>query len=221
MAHPTPSAPSLQGSAPGSAVDYPLHGLELHTNYTATLRGLRGPNLTSPASITFTTGEACEVPGTEGRGGAREPGWGSSISIFFSFLSLPGLEAPQDLEAKEVTPRTVLLTWTAPQVPPTGYLITFNTPGGQTQVPHPCPCQVPVQEALPLPLQVGLPLLLPAPLSPDLPLVCPTGDPAPRRGHLSPAPGPLSLHPLQCLAPGHVGRELHPARVHFLHHWYV
>uniref|UniRef100_A0A8D0XB47 Tenascin-X n=1 Tax=Sus scrofa TaxID=9823 RepID=A0A8D0XB47_PIG len=92
-------APSLQGSAPGSAVDYPLHGLELHTNYTATLRGLRGPNLTSPASITFTT----------------------------------GLEAPQDLEAKEVTPRTVLLTWTAPQVPPTGYLITFNTPGGQTQ----------------------------------------------------------------------------------------
>uniref|UniRef100_A0A8C3X6X4 Tenascin XB n=1 Tax=Catagonus wagneri TaxID=51154 RepID=A0A8C3X6X4_9CETA len=92
-------APSLQGSAPGSAVDYPLSGLELHTNYTATLRGLRGPNLTSPASITFTT----------------------------------GLEAPQDLEAKEVTPRTALLTWAAPEVPPTGYLLTFNTPGGRTQ----------------------------------------------------------------------------------------
>nr|XP_058934148.1 tenascin-X isoform X2 [Kogia breviceps] len=94
-----PGVPSLQGSAPGSAVDYPLQGLELHTNYTATLHGLRGPSLTSPASITFTT----------------------------------GLEAPQDLEAKEVTPRTALLTWIAPQVPPTGYLLSFNTPGGQTQ----------------------------------------------------------------------------------------
>ncbi|KAM9075759.1 tenascin-X isoform 1-T1 [Megaptera novaeangliae] len=94
-----PGAPSLQDSAPGSAVEYPLQGLVLHTNYTATLHGLRGPNLTSPASITFTT----------------------------------GLEAPQDLEAKEVTPRTALLTWTAPQVPPTGYLLSFNTPDGQTQ----------------------------------------------------------------------------------------
>ncbi|EPY85408.1 tenascin-X isoform 2 [Camelus ferus] len=98
-----PQAPvdtyDVKASAPGSAVDYPLHDLVLHTNYTATLRGLRGPNLTSPASITFTT----------------------------------GLEAPQNLEAKEVTPRTVLLTWTAPQVTPTGYLLSFNTPGGQIQ----------------------------------------------------------------------------------------
>ncbi|XP_012509094.1 PREDICTED: tenascin-X [Propithecus coquereli] len=94
-----PGAPSLQGSAPGSAEDYPLHRLVLHTNYTATVQGLRGPNLTSPASITFTT----------------------------------GLEAPQDLEAKEVTPRTALLTWTEPPVPPTGYLLSFDTPGGQTQ----------------------------------------------------------------------------------------
>uniref|UniRef100_A0A8C9DRC8 Tenascin XB n=1 Tax=Prolemur simus TaxID=1328070 RepID=A0A8C9DRC8_PROSS len=94
-----PGAPPVQGSAPGSAEDYPLRSLVLHTNYTATVRGLRGPNLTSPASITFTT----------------------------------GLEAPQDLEAKEVTPRTALLTWTEPQVPPTGYLLSFDTPGGQTQ----------------------------------------------------------------------------------------
>lgn len=49
-------APPLQASAPGSAVAYPLHGLMLHTNYTATVHGLRGPNLTSPASIVFTTG---------------------------------------------------------------------------------------------------------------------------------------------------------------------
>ncbi|KAF0881950.1 TENX protein, partial [Crocuta crocuta] len=94
-----PGAPPLQASASGSAVDYPLGGLVLHTNYTATVRGLRGPNFTSPASITFTT----------------------------------GLEAPRDLEAKEVTPRTALLTWTEPQVPPTSYLLSFNTPGGQTQ----------------------------------------------------------------------------------------
>uniref|UniRef100_A0A2K6S4H3 Tenascin XB n=1 Tax=Saimiri boliviensis boliviensis TaxID=39432 RepID=A0A2K6S4H3_SAIBB len=90
---------SGEAAAPGSAVDYPLHDLVLHTNYTATVRGLRGPNLTSPASITFTT----------------------------------GLEGPRDLEAKEVTPRTALLTWTEPQVRPTGYLLSFDTPGGQTQ----------------------------------------------------------------------------------------
>nr|KAF6463418.1 tenascin XB [Molossus molossus] len=94
-----PGAPSLQASAPGSAVDYPLHGLTLHTNYTATVRGLRGPNFTSAASITFTT----------------------------------GLRGPWDFEAKEVTPRTALLTWTEPQVPPTGYLLNYDTPGGQSQ----------------------------------------------------------------------------------------
>ncbi|XP_015425341.1 PREDICTED: LOW QUALITY PROTEIN: tenascin-X, partial [Myotis davidii] len=82
-----------------ATVDYPLQGLELHTNYTATVHGLRGPNLTSPASIVFTT----------------------------------GLEGPRDLEAKEVTPRTALLTWTEPQVLPTGYLLTYDTPDGQTQ----------------------------------------------------------------------------------------
>uniref|UniRef100_A0A671E881 Tenascin XB n=1 Tax=Rhinolophus ferrumequinum TaxID=59479 RepID=A0A671E881_RHIFE len=93
-------APRLQASAPGTAVDYPLHGLVLHTNYTATVHGLRGTNLTSPASIIFTT----------------------------------GLEGPQDLAAKEVTPRTALLTWIEPQVPPTGYLLTYDTLGGQTQI---------------------------------------------------------------------------------------
>lgn len=52
----SPGAPPLQASAPGSAVDYPLTDLSLDTNYTATVRGLRGPNFTSPASINFTTG---------------------------------------------------------------------------------------------------------------------------------------------------------------------
>ncbi|XP_030784158.1 tenascin-X-like isoform X1 [Rhinopithecus roxellana] len=48
-----------------------------------------------------------------------------------------------------------------------------------------------------------------------------TGDPAPGRGHISPAPWPLSLHPLQCTAPGHVGREPPAARVHLFHHRYL
>lgn len=55
-----------------------------------------------------------------------------------SLPTSPGLKAPQDLEAKEVTPRTALLTWTEPEVPPTGYLLSFDTPGGQIQVPQPC-----------------------------------------------------------------------------------
>lgn len=37
-----------------------------------------------------------------------------------------------------MTPRTALLTWTEPEVPPTGYLLSFDTPGGQIQVPHSC-----------------------------------------------------------------------------------
>ncbi|XP_054985062.1 tenascin-X [Sorex araneus] len=91
--------PTLKDSAPGSAANYSLSGLERHTNYTATVWGLRGDNITSPASVNFTT----------------------------------GLEAARDLKAKEVTPRTALLTWAEPQDPPTGYLLSFDTPGGETQ----------------------------------------------------------------------------------------
>lgn len=138
-------------------MDYPLQGLVTHTNYTATLRGLRGPNFTSPASITFTTGVVCEVHGTGWRGeqeSQEEP------HLHLLFLPLSGLEAPQDLEAKEVTPRTALLTWTAPEVSPTGYLLSFNTPGGQTQVPQalllrPAPSLDSGPERLPLLLGVG------------------------------------------------------------------
>lgn len=59
------------------------------------------------------------------------------IPIISSLLPLPGLKAPLNLETKEVTPRTALLTWTEPQVLPTSYLLSFDTPGGQTQVPVP------------------------------------------------------------------------------------
>lgn len=55
---------------------------------------------------------------------------------------LPGLKPPQDLEAKEVTPRTALLTWREPEVPPTGYLLSFDTHGGQIQVPTAVPLTV-------------------------------------------------------------------------------
>lgn len=85
------------------------------------------------------------------------------ISIFSSHPPLLGLEAPQDLEAKEVTPRTALLTWTEPQVPPTNYLLSFNTLGEQTQVPSPLPPwpaplpgSIPGGAAPPPPLPAGL-----------------------------------------------------------------
>lgn len=63
---------------------------------------------------------------------------GTDLGLISVSLHLPhpGLKPPQDLEAKEVTPRTALLTWTLPEVPPTGYLLSFDTPGGQIQVPH-------------------------------------------------------------------------------------
>lgn len=81
MAPPLP-APPLQASAPGSAVDHPLNGLVPHTNYTATVHGLRGPNLTSPASITFTTGTFLRGVRGGGKGGAWETQ--GLISIFSS-----------------------------------------------------------------------------------------------------------------------------------------
>lgn len=86
-------APLLQASAPGSAVDYPLHDLMLHTNYTATVHGLRGPNVTSPASITFITGTSCELCGT-GVGkceGAKK----GLVFIFSSPFPSQGWRAPK------------------------------------------------------------------------------------------------------------------------------
>ncbi|KAH1182810.1 hypothetical protein KIL84_004302 [Mauremys mutica] len=45
-----------------------------------------------------------------------------------------GLDAPRDLRATEVTPRSARLSWTPPRVPPAGYLLSYETPSGQTQV---------------------------------------------------------------------------------------
>ena len=69
-----------------------------------------------------------------------------------------------------MTPRTALLTWTAPEVSPTGYLLSFNTPGGQTQVPQalllrPAPSLGFSPERLPLLLGVGTTSLSPDHLS--------------------------------------------------------
>ncbi|CAM4639842.1 unnamed protein product [Lepidochelys olivacea] len=44
-----------------------------------------------------------------------------------------GLDAPRDLQATDVTPRSARLSWTPPRVPPTGYLLSYETPSGQTQ----------------------------------------------------------------------------------------
>ncbi|XP_029769792.1 tenascin-X-like, partial [Terrapene carolina triunguis] len=44
-----------------------------------------------------------------------------------------GLDAPRDLRATEVTPRSARLSWTPPRVPPAGYLLSYETPAGQTQ----------------------------------------------------------------------------------------
>lgn len=78
----SPGAPPLQASAPGSAVDYPLTDLALDTNYTATVRGLRGPNFTSPASITFTTGIVSGARGSRETEGNR---YGPHFCLFPSF----------------------------------------------------------------------------------------------------------------------------------------
>jgi hypothetical protein len=64
-------------------VDYPLRDLVLHTNYTATVRGLRGPNFTSPASITFTTGTSRGVAvGEEVQGSQDRP----HSHVFYNLL---------------------------------------------------------------------------------------------------------------------------------------
>lgn len=64
-------------------MDYPLRDLVLHTNYTATVRGLRGPNFTSPASITFTTGAARGMwMGKERCKGAERASSPSSLPFF-------------------------------------------------------------------------------------------------------------------------------------------
>ncbi|XP_050776186.1 tenascin-X isoform X34 [Gopherus flavomarginatus] len=44
-----------------------------------------------------------------------------------------GLDAPRDLRATEVTPRSARLSWTPPHIPPAGYVLSYETPSGQMQ----------------------------------------------------------------------------------------
>lgn len=55
-------------------MEYTLDKLEPYTNYTATMWGTRGSNLTSSASVNFTTGTAVpvHVKGREGCSGDRD-----------------------------------------------------------------------------------------------------------------------------------------------------
>nr|XP_033771401.1 tenascin-X isoform X5 [Geotrypetes seraphini] len=53
---------------------------------------------------------------------------GSNSSSPSSTTFTTGADAPRDLTASEVTPRSALLSWTAPQVKSTGYILTYETP---------------------------------------------------------------------------------------------
>ncbi|XP_030403869.1 tenascin-X isoform X12 [Gopherus evgoodei] len=44
-----------------------------------------------------------------------------------------GLDAPRDLRATELTPRSARLSWTPPHIPPAGYVLSYETPPGQMQ----------------------------------------------------------------------------------------
>ncbi|XP_010838380.1 PREDICTED: tenascin-X-like [Bison bison bison] len=145
-------------TVPGTRRSAVLRDLHPGTLYTLTLYGLRGPHkadsiqgtartlspvLESPRDLQFseireTSARVSWTPPTSRVDGFKvsyqlADGGGPNFTSPASITFTTGLEAPQDLEAKEVTPRTALLTWTAPEVSPTGYLLSFNTPGGQTQ----------------------------------------------------------------------------------------
>ncbi|XP_074873701.1 tenascin-X isoform X3 [Carettochelys insculpta] len=47
-----------------------------------------------------------------------------------------GLDAPRDLRASEVAPRSARLSWTPPRAPPAGYLLSYETPSGHAQAIH-------------------------------------------------------------------------------------
>uniref|UniRef100_A0A8D0GCJ9 Tenascin XB n=1 Tax=Sphenodon punctatus TaxID=8508 RepID=A0A8D0GCJ9_SPHPU len=44
-----------------------------------------------------------------------------------------GADSPRDLRATEISPRSALLSWTPPRAPPAGYLLSYETPAGETQ----------------------------------------------------------------------------------------
>ncbi|XP_073319769.1 tenascin-like [Pagrus major] len=91
----------LRVSVSGNAAEQQLSGLEGSTTYTVTITSQLGDRESSPATTTFTTA------GGSGGDGDR----------------------PQDLQARDVTPRTALLSWKPPSNPVGRYRLTYQTEG--------------------------------------------------------------------------------------------
>ncbi|XP_036949295.1 tenascin [Acanthopagrus latus] len=91
----------LRVSVSGNAAEQQLSGLEGSTTYTVTITSQLGSRESSPATTTFTT--------ARGSGG--------------------DVDRPSDLQARDVTPRTALLSWKPPSNPVGRYRLTYQTEG--------------------------------------------------------------------------------------------
>uniref|UniRef100_A0A665U4X5 Uncharacterized protein n=2 Tax=Echeneis naucrates TaxID=173247 RepID=A0A665U4X5_ECHNA len=87
----------------GNAAEKQLSGLEGSTTYTVTISSLLGDRESPPATGSFTT--------------ARDS----------------GSDGPQDLLARDVTPRTALLSWKLPSKPADRYRLTYQTEGQEVK----------------------------------------------------------------------------------------
>ncbi|XP_032067833.1 tenascin-X-like isoform X3 [Thamnophis elegans] len=61
--------------------------------------------------------------------GEKEGNRSSPTSAAFT----TGADGPRDLHATEISPRSVRLTWSPPGAPPEGYLLSYETPDGQSK----------------------------------------------------------------------------------------
>ncbi|XP_044027881.1 tenascin-X-like isoform X2 [Siniperca chuatsi] len=91
----------LRVSVSGNAAEQQLSGLEGSTTYTVTITSQLGSLESSPATTTFTTA-----------GGSEKEG-----------------DGPRNLQVRNVTPRTALLSWKPPSNPVGSYRLTYQTEG--------------------------------------------------------------------------------------------
>nr|DBA20499.1 TPA: hypothetical protein GDO54_017272 [Pyxicephalus adspersus] len=61
---------------------------------------------------------------------------GSATSASSSTSFTTSADTPRDLKATQITPRTAMLTWKAPDVVPDAYLLTYQTPQGEVKEIH-------------------------------------------------------------------------------------
>ncbi|XP_078502003.1 tenascin-X isoform X10 [Lissotriton helveticus] len=93
------NVPEVTKIISGNTAELQLRGLNIDTEYTATIHSTKGSNHSSPAIATFTT----------------------------------SADAPRDLTASRVSPRSAVLSWTPPKAVPTGYILTYEAPSGETK----------------------------------------------------------------------------------------